>query len=243
MHPFHKEILREIKHHAGKAKQDDFLEDYLGNDHPKYAISAPTLRSIARMWFKAHPELGADQFEQMLTSLTEGKSFTEKVFAGILLDYTKAHHQVLKLSSFEHWLDHLQGWAEIDALCTGKYTQKVIPRDIEKWTPFLRKLSKSKNIGKRRASLVFLCSPISHSSDSALASIAFENIEKLKHEKDILITKAISWLLRSMIRHHREAVEEYLVDSGATLPKIAVRETKIKLDTGKKTSKRRPSLH
>ena len=239
MHVLHREILDEIKEHSGKATHHTFLENYLGNSHPRYPISAPAMRNIAKGFIKKNASLSGRGVEGVLDSLFKGESFTEKVIAGILLDYLNKEQRVIKLKSFDRWLGLLEGWAEIDALCTGKYMEKEIPLHLGEWTPFLRKLSKSKTIGKRRASLVFLCSPVSHSADGKLASIAFENIESLKHETDGLITKAISWLLRSMIRHHRDAVEEYLSDNAETLPAIAVRETRIKLKTGKKTSPRR----
>ena len=54
-----------------------------------------------------------------------------------------------------------------------------------------------------------------------------------------MISKAISWVLRSLIKHHRKLVADYLTSNVATLPKIAVRETLIKLETGKKTKRGR----
>jgi 3-methyladenine DNA glycosylase AlkD len=71
-----------------------------------------------------------------------------------------------------------------------------------------------------------------------LAEEAFRRIEKLKSEKEIMITKAISWVLRSMIRHYRSEVSNYVDQNAATLPKIAVRETRVKLDTGIKTRRK-----
>jgi 3-methyladenine DNA glycosylase AlkD len=65
--------------------------------------------------------------------------------------------------------------------------------------------------------------------------MAIENIDRLKAEKEILITKAISWLLRSMVKHHRKLVEDYISEYNDTLPRIAVRETQVKLSTGRKT--------
>ena len=50
-----------------------------------------------------------------------------------------------------------------------------------------------------------------------------------------MITKAISWLLRSMIRHYKNEVSDYVNAQADTLPKIAVRETLVKLKTGRKT--------
>jgi 3-methyladenine DNA glycosylase AlkD len=37
-----------------------------------------------------------------------------------------------------------------------------------------------------------------------------QNVDRLKSEKSVLITKAISWVLRSMIKHNRTLVEDYL---------------------------------
>ncbi|MFZ6009574.1 MAG: DNA alkylation repair protein, partial [Bacteroidota bacterium] len=110
-----------------------------------------------------------------------------------------------------------------------------IPRDWKRWKKLLPKFSRDKNIHKRRASLVLLCSPLRHVQDESLALMALENVERLKSEKEVLITKAISWVLRSMIKHHAALVADYLRKQGATLPKIALRETLVTLKTGKKT--------
>lgn len=53
-------------------------------------------------------------------------------------------------------------------------------------------------------------------------------------EKHVMITKAISWLLRSLIKYHKNEVTVYLKKNSLTLPKIAVREVRRKLETGKK---------
>jgi 3-methyladenine DNA glycosylase AlkD len=84
---------------------------------------------------------------------------------------------------------------------------------------------------------VLLCSPVRKHEDEYLATQAIANIEKLKHEKEILITKAISWLLRSMVKHHKKQVASYIEKNKSTLPAIAVRETMMKLTTGKKTTR------
>jgi 3-methyladenine DNA glycosylase AlkD len=67
-----------------------------------------------------------------------------------------------------------------------------------------------------------------------LAFIAFQNIERLKSEKEILITKAISWVLRSMVKHHRPTLIEFMKEKD--LPAIAVRETRRVLETGRKNT-------
>jgi 3-methyladenine DNA glycosylase AlkD len=74
-----------------------------------------------------------------------------------------------------------------------------------------------------------------------LAAVAFENIHHLKHEKEVLITKAISWVLRSMVKHHRKELEKFLKEE-TELPAIAIRETQKVLKTGRKNSKKNSSI-
>ncbi len=232
---FHIEILNLIKENSGTPTQHTFLDSYLGNDHPRYPINVPTLRLIAKEWSKSYRNLSAVEFQKIVDSLIHGKSATEKNMAGILLDNSTKKQRKFDPTCFDEWLDQLIGWAEIDSVCTGSYPTSEIPANWKVWRNLLTKFSKSKNINKRRASLVLLCSPMRKAADTRLAAMAFANIDKLKHETEILITKAISWLLRSMIKHHHKEVAAYLKVNQEGLPKIAVRETQKVLDTGKKT--------
>jgi len=234
VNPFHQEILKLIQKNSGKPTQHTFLDSYLGNDHMRYPIAAPALRAIAKEWMRAHRDLPTDVFADLLTSLIEGESSTEKVMAGIMMDYSIPMQRNFNPMIFDQWLDHLIGWAEVDAVCTGDLTITQLPADWPKWKKLLIKLSKDVNINKRRASLVLFCSPLSRHKDDRMSELAFQIINRLKSEKEVLITKAISWVLRSMIKHYKENVATYLKENKETLPKIAVRETLIKLKTGRK---------
>ena len=235
MNIHHEEILKLIQKKSGKPTQHTFLDSYLGNDHPRYPISAPILRTIAKDWMREHRDLSPTDMALLFTSLIEGESATEKCMAGILMDYTTREQRKFKPGLFDQWLDHLIGWAEVDAVCTGQYTITEIPEQWKAWKPLLIKFSKSKNIHKRRASLVLFCSPVSQAHDAHLAEVVFENVNRLKSEKEILITKAISWVLRSMVKYYKKELTEFMKTEGKTLPAIARRETLIKLKTGKKT--------
>ncbi|HPW62641.1 MAG TPA: DNA alkylation repair protein [Cyclobacteriaceae bacterium] len=235
MNPLHKEILGQIQHHSGKPTQHTFLNSYLGNSHPRYPISIPILRKIAKEWMMDHRELATSTFATLLSSLLKGKSSTEKCMVGILLDYATPEQRKFDPKLFNTWLNYLEGWAEVDSLCTGRYSDTEILRQWNIWNPQLIQFSKSKNIHKRRASLVLLCSPLRKSEDTRLAGLALRNTSRLKAEKEILITKAISWVLRNMVKHNRSAVQKYLKEE-SDLPAIAVRETRRVLETGRKTS-------
>jgi 3-methyladenine DNA glycosylase AlkD len=238
INPFHSEILQLIKKNSGKGTTHTFLDSYLGNDHPRYEITAPVLRRLAQDWMRANREMSAKDFSKLLTSLIEGVSSTEKWFAGMLLDYSTKEQRTFDPALFDKWLDHLVGWAEVDAVCTGDYTVTHIVSQLDQWKKLLTAFSKDENIHKRRASLVLLCAPVRYFDDRKLAEVAFKNIDRLKSEKSNLITKAISWLLRSMIKLHQAAVVTYLEENKESLPKIAVRETRVKLKTGTKTKRK-----
>ena len=132
------------------------------------------------------------------------------------------------------WLARAEGWAEVDCICQSTCTAAELLADWSTWKRELVALSKSQNVHQRRASLVLLTTPVRDSADARLADIAFANIARLERERHILITKAISWLLRALTKHHRRDVVAYLRDHADSLPKIAIRETRSKLKTGRK---------
>lgn len=236
MNPHHAGLLKAIKAKSGKPTKHTFLNNYLGTAHPRYAINNSGMRAIAKAYMKSH-SLNVHSFTDLITGLIEGKSFTEKVMAGFLLDC--AHQELLKFDPmlFDHWLSHVQGWAEVDTLCAGKYSKSEVAQQFATWKKILVRFSKSKAIEKRRASLVLCCAPLRSDRNEAILKVVFQNIKRLKSEKDVLITKAISWVLRSAIRHHKTEVQDFLKQHEHTLPKIAVRETWAKLKTGRKTKR------
>ena len=200
----HHQILQQIKKNSGKGTAHTFLDSYLGNSHFRYPISAPVLRRIAKDWMKDHRRFIRWRFRLSANGLGRIASGTEKSMAGILLDYATADQRKFKPALFDQWLNHLEGWAEIDAVCTGRYAETEVVSQWDKWKPLLIKFSKSKNINKRRASIVFFCSPLSKVENEEISQTALQIVDTLKAEREILITKAISWILRSMVRYNRE---------------------------------------
>ena len=136
---------------------------------------------------------------------------------------------------FYKWLDHLVGWVEVDTLCSGKYAKVEIKEQWSEWKKLLPKFACSGNINKRRASLVLLCAAIRNERHEEMGNLAFQNIQKLLREKEVLITKAISWLLPSMVKFYKKEVADFVLKNKAMLPAIAVRETLMKIRTGIKT--------
>lgn len=234
MNKYHKEILDQIKKGAVENKDGAWVSKYLGTNSHYYSLPVPKKRVMARAWAREHKDISLGGFLDFLSSLYEGKSYEEKTFASLLLEYHPKLRNQIDPQLLGGWLERLSGWAEIDSLCQSNFTYQDLATNWSAWSKLLPRLAKDKNISKRRASLVLLTKPVGHSDDPGLAKLAFENIDRLKVEKDILITKAISWLLRSLITRHRALVKSYLEENIDCLPKIAIRETTKKLETGKK---------
>lgn len=232
---YHLELLSEIKHlsQASEPDYEGFGLKYMGTNKPSYHLDTTTTRSIAKTFVKSH-HLEISELILLLNSLYLGVSFDEINIAAKIIEYSPKTRQQIAPASLDLWLGHVHGWAETDVLCQVAFGASDLLCNWSDWSKFLRKLSLDKNVHKRRSSLVLLTKPVRQSSDHRFSQLAFENIDLLKSEKDILITKAVSWLLRSLIKNHKDAVAKYLNENKELLPKIAVREVTNKLQTGKK---------
>jgi len=238
MHPAHRVLLKQIQHYAGKPVPNPFLDNYFGNKHPKHVIKSATLRGIARDWIRSQADLSPDKLAKVMSSLVQGRSCTEKLLAGVLLDSARKDQRTIRPAYFDRWLNHLEGWVEVDTLCTGKYAASEVPAQWTAWKKQLNAFSKSPNIQKRRASLVLLCSPLRKHADERLLTQSFHTVDRLAHAKEVLITKAVSWVLRCALAHFPGEVKKYITLNKDRLPKIAVRETMTKLTTGTKTKRK-----
>ena len=234
MHAHHKTLLAEIKKHRRKLVHSQANDSYLSSGHHYYDVSVPARRTLSKAWLKANKAIGGEEFLAVLDSLMLGKSHEEKTVACVLLAYHAPGRAAVGPRKLDAWLNHLVGWAEIDSLCSNVFKPEEMLADWPVWERFIRKLSRDKNINKRRAALVFLTGPVRYSSDKRLADLAFAMVEALKGERDIIITKAVSWLLRSLVENHKSAVADYIARNRALLPAIAVRETTRKIQTGRK---------
>ena len=234
---YHLEILKELKKNIRRTTQAnrDFEKKYVGTDKICYSVRTTDKEKIAKNFLKTHKGLSMREFVLLLNSLYTGKSYEEVAVAGKLLEFSPDFKKQIDLQLLDKWLNNTKGWAEVDSLCQANFKAELILSRWPEWKALLEKFSQAKNIHKRRASLVLLTKSVRESADSRLAKIAFANIEKLKSEKEVLITKAVSWLLRSLIKHHKKEVAAYLKKNQTSLPKIALRETLNKLKTGKKS--------
>lgn len=232
---FHQEIISEIQKYSGNDEPNfkGFGLKYVGTNKPSYHLDTKDTRQIAKNFVKTH-QFDIHQYIDLLNSLYAGESYDEINIAAKIIEFSPQLKLEFDLKNLDNWLNYVHGWAEVDTLCQMAFTDSELLSRWSEWEKLITQFSTDSNVHKRRASLVLLTKPSRLSADKKIAALAFRNVDLLKSETDILITKAISWSLRQLTKFHPEEVAKYLEKNKDTLPKIAIRETTTKLLTGRK---------
>lgn len=231
MHPDHRVLLGELRRLGHPSAHG---QAYVGSAHPHLGVAVPEQRRLAKRWLAEHKGAPPETGLAVADSLFQGGSHTEKSFAAILLACSRPAQAAIRSDHVDRWLDQLHGWAEIDCLCQGTITAAVVMANWRAWEALVSRLAADPNINRRRAALVLLVNAVRDSDDARPAAAALRIIDALKAERAILITKAVSWLLRSMLKRHRDAALAYVEANRASLPAVAVREFTRKAETGRK---------
>lgn len=219
-------------------KERLWVQKYCGSNKQTNCIKSGEVKKLAKK-IVGENNLDRNQLTKLLDSLYSNARFMEETtLAARILEIAPKLRQQIDPNKLDYWLNFTHGWAETDVLCQSSFTSDELLSNWSIWKKLLIKFSKDKNVHKRRASLVLLTKPTRMSNDKRLSDLAFKNVDLLKEEKDILITKAVSWILRSLIKYHKEEVANYLKENEDELPRIAVREVTNKLLTGVKSKKK-----
>jgi 3-methyladenine DNA glycosylase AlkD len=239
--PLHLQILKEIDQIKSPSTPANiaFGQRYIGTNKPYHGFTTKQITNLAKKIVKEN-DLSEIKIIELINSLYQnGTSYTEIVLGPMVLAQLPKTLKNFDPKNLDLWLNYTHGWAEDDVLCQSIFIAENVLNKWFSWQKILTEFNKSSNINKRRASLVLLTKSVHQSDDSRLSKLAFENIENLKGETEILITKAVSWLLRSLTTFHKNEVLEYLELNKETLPKIAYREALSKALTGRKYNRKK----
>ncbi|MCO5208104.1 MAG: DNA alkylation repair protein [Caldilinea sp.] len=212
-----------------------FIRRYLGTPRQVLGVRADDLRKLARATAQANQGWDDAAWLALLDALYTGDLFEQRSLAGLLLGLLHPLRRRLELAHLRDWLAQQAGWAEVDTTCQSSWTDKEVLARWAEWDPFLEELSRSESISLRRASLVLLVKPLRHNADARLTQRALANVQRLQGERDRMITKAVSWVLRSMVAAQPETVRRYLDENAGELQSTVVREVQKKLATGRKS--------
>lgn len=239
IHPLHQQLLKQINklHSNPDQKEIQWVQKYLGTNKTYHGFSSKDIQTLAKNFVKENNLSPAETILVLNSLYQNGTSYTELAVAATILGFSKNLLKNFDPKNLDLWLNYTNGWAENDVLCQSIFTTDILLSNWSEWQKILKEFNQSSNINKRRASLVLLTKSLRQSDDPRLSKLALANVDHLKRETDILITKAVSWILRSLVSFHKDEVLKYLEDNKDSLPKIAYRETLSKAHTGRKYNK------
>lgn len=109
-------------------------------------------------------------------------------------------------------LNHFGSWSQVDDICGegGKVIHPLLMRYPKEMLQLLRKWNESKNMWKRRASVVPFTRKMGESGK--FTKEALELCENLIWDKEDLVQKAVGWCLKDIMRGDKQKVLKYVKD-------------------------------
>lgn len=212
----------------------EFVKKYLGTKRKFLNIKPASRDKILRKYKKQLDELPSKDLVAILTDLIKSDTFDFLNFAGKFISSSKKARENIGFFELELFLKDTTGWAECDSICQSLFEGNEAIKRFDEFEKIIFSFCSSSNIQLKRASLVLQVKPIREIKDEHLKKLSFSTIDLLKKEEHILLTKAVSWLLRSLTKHYKSDVAVYIEKNRYNIPLIAYRETKRKIISGKK---------
>jgi 3-methyladenine DNA glycosylase AlkD len=210
-------------------KREKHGPGYVGTDLEFWSVSTPNFRALIRQIADDLPQ----SWEVCADALWQRPIYDVRILAILLAanhagQFRKTHWNLLA-----GWMKDASGWAMVDTLCCEALAPllKNYPELADKTGTWPR----SRNLWMRRASLVAFCVPVRHGE---LSERAFNHAAALLEDRDPMVVKAESWLLRSATKHFKSEVESFLRSHESEMAPLILREVRTKMATGRKTNKK-----
>jgi 3-methyladenine DNA glycosylase AlkD len=208
--------LRTAPKVASRGPRPAELQSYVGSPVPVLGLSVPTMRSIVAAFAKDHKRLTAAELNALAAALWSGPVFEEKSVAILLLG---RYEKILDDDSWrlvDGWVDAATGWALSDALASGPIAGMVHAnpsrfRDLLRWT-------RAKSVWRRRAS-TYALHRLVHAGE---LDKPFELLEKLLHDGEFWVQRAVGTWLRECWKKDRPRTEAFLRMHARGLPPIVI---------------------
>jgi 3-methyladenine DNA glycosylase AlkD len=217
------------------------------NDNPAYGgagtrlerlgLTAPELHMIGRRLARDARTLDGAGVAALARMLVDDGTLEGGLVAYELLGRRRDARAVLDASSIERLARGMDNWCTVDTLASevvGRAWSEARIADS-----VVRRWARSKDRWWRRlalASVVALNVPARGGAGDPARTLAL--CEMLAADRDDMVVKALSWALRSLVRHEPTLVRTFLTRHGDVLAARVRREVKAKLETGLKSGRR-----
>ena len=201
-----------------------------------YGVRVPHLREIARAWQRAHKDVTREDLMALVEALWDGKSREERLLVVYLLERYKRWIPDLTWAHFERWRRDLDNWEVADGLSLWVLGRWLLANPEDRLA-HLWDLIADEDVWSRRLALVATTWLNRGRKDIGFLVLTLKLVDRVKEERDPMITKAVSWALRGMVKTHADRVAAYLEDNRDVLAAHVVREVSNKLRTGLKSGR------
>lgn len=221
------------------ALADEDHEEFMASNSPTgrkvYGVRMPQLRRITRDWHRAHGELERSDLVNLVEALWGGESREEQTVSVLLLEQHKHWIPDLTQAHFDRWRRGLESWEATDGL--GWVLALWLSGNPDTRLGYLSDLIGDVDVWSRRMALVATVRINRGQLGPTIPCLTLQLIDRAVSERHPMITKAVSWALRELIRHHRDQAAAYMESNQQALARHIVREVSNKLRTGLKSGK------
>ncbi|MCF7800702.1 MAG: DNA alkylation repair protein [Candidatus Marinimicrobia bacterium] len=211
-------VRKELQHRADPAKAPK-MQQYVKSPLPFYGVQSAGQKEVWRIVRQNFPVLNWNDYEETVKTLWfQAEQHEEKYLAiSILNGYPKLRIP-RAMSLYETLLVSCWNWDLLDGIAGGSVGRLLIKDpSLESW---LVKWSQSDNFWMRRAAIIGQL----NLKERTNAPLLFSFCEKMAHEKEFFIRKAIGWALRQYARTNPVAVKAFVEKMEDRLSGLSRRE-------------------
>jgi len=225
-------IISELKSVADPARQEAYKTmfpttmEYLG-------VRTPAMRELLKKWWPNIKNWPPEKLIGFAKELVNTKNFEANQVAFELLSKNKTALKQLHLADLEYLGENIDNWATTDTfsiLLSGPAwkNNQITDNDILKWL-------NSENRWWRRTAIVSTI-PLNRVTRGGTGDTkrTLMICEKVVHDRDDMIVKALSWALRELSKSDKPAVQKFMEKYDSELAGRVRREVYTKLETGRK---------
>jgi len=198
-----------------------------------YGLRVFELRKIVRTWRRDHEDVDREHLMMLVEALWDGESREERMLALELLQQYPRWIRDLTWAHFDRWRRDLDNWELTDVLGVGVLGLWML-HDTDARAERLWALLADEAVWSRRLGLVAAVGMNRARKDLTFPELTLDLVDHVKEERHPMITKAVSWMLRDMVKRHPDRAAAYLEENGTVLAGHVVREVSNKLKTGRK---------
>ena len=206
----YKAIVSDLKKHEDKEGAAIAKSYHKYEGYESYGLTTPVVRKLLKQHKKDIQTLNCKEAlalaQKLYTSHIEEQALAGNYVLQVNIDCLTP----VQYSYLDKLLGHFRSWSAVDDFCVegGKVLHPLLLKYPKETLALLRKWNKSKNMWKRRASVV----PFTRKAGESgrFTKEALELCENLIWAKEDLVRKAVGWCLKDVMRGDKKRVLAYV---------------------------------